>query len=324
MFQTASLIEGFVLYLHEERHSSRSTMRYYRVDLDQFASHLASADEQQDVDAKLRDADAKTIADYLQALEEQGYRPATVARKLATLRCFYKWLHERRLRGDNPMRRVAPPQRQAAAPKVVTMAQVDTLLSIPDNRTLLGARDRALIETMYSTGMLVSEIVGLNRGDLDEQRRLVHVTGRGGRRRVCPLASGTLASIRHYLEMLEAEQRHARKWAQQDDQNTPLFLNRHFDRLSTRSVRRKLDGYLAKAGLDPSISPHTLRHSFATHLLQQGVDVRSVQELLGHRSLSTTQIYSHLAALRRAEANPRPSTGSQSTGGATPQVHQLA
>ena len=176
---------------------------------------------------------------------------------------------------------------------------MEQLLAAPDNRETLGARDRAILETLYSTGVRVSELVDLNRNDLDMTGSTMHVRGKGKKERIVPMGSHAMAAIRHYMTLLEPDARFA-ELRQQSMVNpaVPLFVNKNGGRLSSRSVRRKLDKYLKGCGLDGTISPHTLRHSFATHLLDNGADLRSVQELLGHQSLSTTQVYTHLSSMR--------------------------
>jgi integrase/recombinase XerC len=183
------------------------------------------------------------------------------------------------------------------------MEQITKLLATPDDGTLLGARDRAMLEVLFSTGVRVSELVDLNFMDVDFEGRTLRVRGKGKKQRTAPIGETAMAAVKRYLDLRRADSRSA-----SFDQNA-LFVNKHGQRLSTRSVRRKLDKYLAEAGLDPTISPHTLRHSFATHLLNNGADLRSVQELLGHQSLSTTQIYTHLTTPRLKavydDAHPR-------------------
>jgi len=255
-------------------------------------------------------ADAMTIRGFLAHLDEFGYSPATTARKIATLRSFYKWLHKSDMVAANPMLLIRTPKQTKRLPKAITVEQVDTLLGMPDNRDTLGARDRAILETLYSTGVRVSELVDLNRNDLDQVEQTLRVRGKGRRERIVPLGSHALAAIRHYLTLLDPDKRFGKLREQAAvDPAVALFVNKNAGRLSSRSVRRKLDKYLRMAHLDPTISPHTLRHSFATHLLDNGADLRSVQELLGHQSLSTTQIYTHLSTtrLRNAyeEAHPR-------------------
>jgi integrase/recombinase XerC len=238
---------------------------------------------------------------YLAFLADQNYSPATMARKIATLRSFYKWALKRSLIENNPMTLIRTPRQSKRLPRAITVEQIERLLSAPDDTDVLGARDRAMLETLYSTGIRVSELVDLNIEDLDEQGEALRVRGKGKKERMVPLGSHALAAISHYKRTLLADDRYRESWGHTSD-DRPLFVNKHGGRLSSRSVRRKLDKYLRAVGLDPSISPHTLRHSFATHLLDNGADLRSVQELLGHQSLSTTQTYTHLTTQRLREA----------------------
>ena len=251
------------------------------------------------VTAAMLGADVDRIRSFLAHLGELNYSAATMARKIATLRSFHRWLAKCHLIESNPMLLIRTPRQSKRLPKAIDVEQVEKLLAAPDENTLLGARDRAILETLYSTGIRVSELVGLNRDGHDETGQALIVRGKGRRERIVPLGSHALAALRHYLNMLEAEQRQA---GVSYDPQAPLFINKHGTRLSTRSVRRKVSKYLQQAGLDPDISPHTLRHSFATHLLDNGADLRSVQELLGHQSLSTTQVYTHLTTQRMRQA----------------------
>ena len=271
---------------------------------------IASAVAHTSMDHRMAGADAMTIRGFLTHLDSFGYSPATTARKIATLRSFYKWLQKRGGIATNPMLLIRTPKQTKRLPKAITVEQIDKLLGMPDNRDTLGARDRAILETLYSTGVRVSELVDLNRNDLEMNDQALRIRGKGKKERMVPLGTHALAAIRHYLTLLEPDARFARLRERSiNEVNLPLFVNKNGGRLSSRSVRRKLDKYLTSAGLDPSISPHTLRHSFATHLLDNGADLRSVQELLGHQSLSTTQIYTHLSTMRLRtsynEAHPR-------------------
>ena len=334
------IIEEFMRYLLDERHFSPYTARCYGVDLRQYAEFLCdelniSASRQQEstvlakaldrarsgeagsqdvvatlgpatvTEAKLK-MDVAGIRKFLDHLSQQRYSPATMARKIATLRSFHRWLEKKSLISNNPMLMIRTPKQSKRLPKAIDVEQVEKLLSAPDDTNLLGARDRAIMETLYSTGIRVSELVGINRGDIDETGAALIVRGKGRRERIVPLGSHALAALRHYTAILDAE---TSTGPQGHDNGAPLFINKHGGRLSTRSVRRKVSKYLAQAGLDPNISPHTLRHSFATHLLDNGADLRSVQELLGHQSLSTTQVYTHLTASRMRDvyddAHPR-------------------
>lgn len=306
------LVQQFVDYLKHERHFSPYTARCYGADLRQYVEYLAGGpsieDRRDDMDdetigIKLLGADAMTIRGLLSHLDTFGYSPATTARKIATLRSFYKWMLKRGHVDTNPMLLIRTPKQTKRLPKAITVEHVEKLLSCPDNRDTLGARDRAILETLYSTGVRVSELVDLNRNDVSMTEQTMHVRGKGKKERIVPLGSHAMAAIRHYMTLLEPDPRFsAVRQQSMMDPATPLFVNKNGGRLSSRSVRRKLDKYLTAAGLDPTISPHTLRHSFATHLLDNGADLRSVQELLGHQSLSTTQVYTHLSSMRLRNA----------------------
>ena len=256
-----------------------------------------------DVDDKLRAVDADRVKLFLVFLGEQNYSKSTVARKLATLRSFYKFCMRRSIVQVHPLANIKTPKQDKALPKFLDVEQVNTLLSTPDNTTLLGTRDRAMLEVLYSTGVRVSELVSLNVDDVDFVASTIRICGKGKKQRISPVGPTALAAVQRYLEMRRADARSA------TFDPISLFINKHGQRISTRSVRRKLDKYLRQSGLDPSISPHTLRHSFATHMLNNGADLRSVQELLGHQSLSTTQIYTHLTTTRLKvaydQAHPR-------------------
>ena len=204
---------------------------------------------------------------------------------------------------DNKKKLKASSKQEQRLPKYLEMEQNTKLLHTPDDNTLLGSRDRAMLEVLFSTGVRVSELVDLNFQDVEFTAQTVRVRGKGKKQRTAPVGVTAIAALQKYIDLRRADPRSA-----SFDQEA-LFVNKHGQRLSTRSVRRKLDKYLAEAGLDPNISPHTLRHSFATHMLNNGADLRSVQELLGHQSLSTTQVYTHLTTprLKQAydEAHPR-------------------
>lgn len=326
------IIDAFLSYLTDERHFSPYTARCYGADLRQFVGYLADetgrpinqANEKAifdqiadnppsgagDVAGKIipntltgiiAQADVEMLRKYLAFLADQNYSPATMARKIATLRSFYKWALKRSLIDTNPMTLIRTPRQSKRLPRAISVEQIERLLSAPDDTDVLGARDRAMLETLYSTGIRVSELVDLNIEDLDEPGEALRVRGKGKKERLVPLGSHALAAISHYKRTLLNDERYRDAWAH-TSADRPLFINKHGGRLSSRSVRRKLDKYLRAVGLDPSISPHTLRHSFATHLLDNGADLRSVQELLGHQSLSTTQTYTHLTTQRLREA----------------------
>jgi integrase/recombinase XerC len=319
------LIDEFLNYLRFERHFSPHTAKCYAADLRQFCEFLAeqatSAEHstgmgyghdggggvatavapaavatQTEVRQALLAVDSEEVRRFLAFLRDQAYEKSTTARKLATLRSFYKFCVKRGHAASNPLASIRTPKQDKRLPKFLSEEEVRKLLETPDASTLLGARDRAMLETMYSTGVRVSELVDLNLADVDFVGECLHIRGKGKKQRITPIAPTALAWIRRYMDLRRADAR-----AAAFDQQA-VFVNKHGQRLSTRSVRRKLDKYLAVCGLDPTISPHTLRHSFATHMLNRGADLRSVQELLGHQSLSTTQIYTHVTTTRMKQA----------------------
>lgn len=331
--ESLPIVDAFLHYLLDERHFSPYTARCYGVDLRQYIEYLtdefnlnASAEHEAaayqratqrtpgsasangqvpdtlgppTITAAVLKADVKIIRSFLARLDEYQYSAATMARKIATLRSFHRWLDKNGIIDSNPMLLIRTPRQDKRLPKAIDVEQVEQLLAAPDDTELLGARDRAILETLYSTGIRVSELVSINLNDIDDAGQALIVRGKGKKERIVPLGSHALAALQHYTNML----RSSRQFADMaDTNNAPLFINKHGGRLSTRSVRRKVSKYLAQAGLDPDISPHTLRHSFATHLLDNGADLRSVQELLGHQSLSTTQVYTHLTTQRMREA----------------------
>ncbi|MDZ4755117.1 MAG: tyrosine recombinase XerC [Phycisphaerae bacterium] len=321
MHENLPIVSQFLSYLIDERHFSPYTSRCYGLDLRQYCDYLVErfgvkadeATEKSAVDhfdtvtarsantatAKIVSADLEIIRGFLAKMGEQNYSAATMARKIATLRSFHKWMEKRGFIQNNPMLMIRTPKQAKRLPKAITVDQVERLLSAPDDRDLLGARDRAILETLYSTGIRVSEVVGINRADVNDAGEAIIIRGKGRRERVVPLGSHALQALRHYVQMLDGELSKAGLAA---DPDAPLFVNKHGTRLSSRSVRRKVSKYLTQVGLDPDISPHTIRHSFATHLLDNGADLRSVQELLGHQSLSSTQVYTHLTSQRMRDA----------------------
>jgi integrase/recombinase XerC len=324
------VVQEFLNYLKFERRFSEHTAKCYGADLSQFGEFLAGALEPAEepismpgvraseagpatavatpvkpgVDELLIAVQTDSVRAYLAHLNGRHYSKATIARKLATLRSFYKFLVKRDRVSSNPVSAVRTPKQEKKLPRFLEYEDVKRLLETPPVNTWLGARDRAILETLYSTGIRVSELVALNMDDIDFLGEVVHIRGKGKKERISPISSSALQVIQHYMEF-----RNKRAQSNPNFESRVLFVNKHGRRLSTRSIRRKMDKYLKTAGLDPSISPHTLRHSFATHMLNNGADLRSVQELLGHQSLSTTQVYTHLTTRRLKEvyeeAHPR-------------------
>ncbi|MDW8262555.1 MAG: tyrosine recombinase XerC [Phycisphaerales bacterium] len=326
-----ALVRQFLDFLKLEKHFSDYTVKSYGADLAQFCQFLqgeiggehAQAARTNGIadlplDQKLTKVEPLTVREFLAYLYAQNYTKSTTARKLATLRSFYKFLIRRGMVSINPLSTIRTPKQEKRLPKCLDLEQVQKLLDAPGDADLLSARDKAMLEVLYSSGIRVSELVELEMGDLDLVEGVLRVRGKGRKDRITPIGSQAIKALQRYFELRKLDHR-----CQNSSSAQRVFLNKHGEALSTRSVRRKLDKYLAIAGLDPGISPHTLRHSFATHLLNNGADLRSVQELLGHQSLSTTQIYTHLTTTRmkqvydeahpRAHAEPIPHPAAPST-----------
>jgi integrase/recombinase XerC len=320
------LIDEFLNYLRFERHFSPHTAKCYAADLHQFCEflgenggggggdslgggyHPAAGGNGSAVatvapprslavaEVSLPAVETEDVQRFLAFLNERSYSKSTTARKLATLRSFYKFCLRRGHVQANPLATIRTPKQDKRLPKFLEEEEVRKLLETPDTNSLLGCRARAMLETMYSTGIRVSELVDLNVADVDFVGEALHVRGKGKKQRITPISPTALAWIKRYMELRRQDPKAAAS------NQEAVFINKYGQRLRTRSVRRKLDKYLAIAGLDPTISPHTLRHSFAMHMLSRGPDLRSVQELLGHQSLSTTQIYTHVTVNRMKQA----------------------
>ena len=292
------VINKFLEYISEQRNFSAHTVRAYQGDLEQFCGFLAGEPGEAEAAPRLSDrllavrpADVRA---YLATLRDGRYRKSTIARKLAALRSLYKFLIRNGQVASSPVAVVRTPRQGRRLPTCLDESQVDALLSAPtagddgDDTPagrMLRMRDRAILETIYSAGLRIGELTGLEIGDLDTHGGTLHVRGKGKKERLVPLGSVAAEAVEDYLRARAAAGGEATE---------ALFVNNRLGRLSARSVRRMLDKYLRQAGLPAGVTPHTLRHSFATHLLNRGADLRSVQELLGHKSISTTQIYTHL------------------------------
>ena len=284
--QTAT--NRFLRYLRIERNCSDLTIKSYREDLLILQEYLAETMGSCPSPGKITPRDLRT---YVAALHEAGYAKSSVARRLASLRSFFRFAQREGLCDTNPAKPLRNPRRERKLPHFLSGAQIGKLLAAPPKDQPLGLRDRAILETLYSAGLRVSELVGINMQDLDLEDGLVRVRGKGKKERLAPLGSHALRAIRRWNRARTS----LPSGKQQGESSIPLFLNKFGTRLTTRSVARMLEKYLKQTGLDLRTSPHTLRHSFATHLLDRGADIRSVQELLGHKSLVTTQIYTHVS-----------------------------
>jgi len=270
------VMDDFVDYLRVERNASENTVSAYSRDLRDLIDFLGD-----------RDVDKVGMGDlraFLKNLYQMGHCASTIGRKLATLRSFFVFTVREGLTEVNHARALRAPKREQRLPHLVDTGDIERLLDAP-KRDRLGLRDRAILEVLYSAGLRVSELVGLDDGDLDLEAGTVKVFGKGKRERLAPIG-------RYAVEALGA-------WLAVRGEEGAVFINYQGGRLSTRSVQKMLDKYIKVVGLDGATTPHSLRHSFATHLLDNGADIRSVQEMLGHLSIASTQIYTHVSKARQ-------------------------
>ncbi len=277
-------IDSLLDYLRTQRNFSEHTLRAYASDLAQFAGFFLDDGRKGPLDI-----DHLGVRRYLLMLRHRGYSGKTVARKISSARGLFRYLTHEGITAYSPFFAVKTPRGARTLPRVLGEQEIAALLAAPDARTELGRRDRALIETLYSTGIRNSELVTLNVGALDLIGGVAKVFGKGSRERFVPLGSYALRAIEEYLD---------KRTEPKATDDAPVFVNRFGKRLSDRGVRKILQKNLALAGLPSSVTPHTIRHSFATHLLDRGADLRAVQELLGHKNLSSTQVYTHVSTER--------------------------
>jgi integrase/recombinase XerC len=294
-------IDRFLQYLRVERNASNYTLKSYHEDLIALADYLAEA-----AGGKTPlpgDISVLDLRGYVAAMHEAGYAKATIARRLASLRSFFRFGQREGWTKSNPAKPLRNPRKGRSLPHFLSAEDIGRLLESPPANDPMGLRDRAILETMYSAGLRVSEVVGLNDGDLDFEADVLRIRGKGRRERLSPVGSYAIRALQRWLSLRKLSSR------EPSGPSAPVFVNKFGRRLTTRSVARMLEKYLKTSGLDARTTPHSLRHSFATHLLDRGADIRSVQELLGHKSLVTTQIYTHVSssALRKAygKAHPR-------------------
>ena len=278
-------VDRFLQFLEAEKNASPHTIKNYRSDLIEFFRFLGKA--------SLNEINYLSIRRFLAYLKEKEFLRSTVSRKLACLKSFFKYLTREHLLNANPASGIATPKRERRLPSFLETQEVEHLLESTQGDKWEIKRDRAILEILYSSGIRVSELVGLNEEDMDLLSNLLKVRGKGKKERIVPIGSCATQATKAYLDALPA---HAESRLQ------PLLLNRQKTRLTDRSVRRIILKCAKRAAIKKEISPHTLRHTFATHLLDRGADLRSVQELLGHAHLSTTQIYTHVSAKRLKEA----------------------
>jgi len=268
-------VDKFLSYLEIEKNYSAHTIINYKVDLVEFFAFIG--------DTPIKQISYLHLRKFLAQLRTKNHR--TVARKLSSIRSIFKFLFREGLIKDNPAGLLVTPRLDKILPKFLSEKEITQLVEAPKPDKLSGKRDRAILEALYSTGIRVSELVSLNIDSIDTISNIVKVLGKGKKERIVPIGDKAIIAIRNYLDSRKSN-------------NKALFLNKNGTRLTDRSVRNILDKYIRQTSILMHVSPHVMRHSFATHLLNRGADLRAVQELLGHANLSTTQIYTHVTTER--------------------------
>jgi integrase/recombinase XerC len=314
-------LQAFLEYLVRNRNVSAHTARAYESDLRQFLHHVATIAGVKPRDVAPAALDRGAVRSFLAELHAAGLSRATSARKLAAIRTFLRYLRREELVEGDPGSLVATPKREVRMPAHLSEQEMATLLEMPSTGDPLGRRDRAILELFYASGLRLSELAGLDVDDVNLRARMARVLGKGGKERLVPFNGSTATAIRQYLPDRESlvsssgvgdygrNDRQPKSGHYGRQAREPLFVNYRGSRLSTRSIDRLVRRYVAACSSRLGISPHALRHSFATHLLQRGADLRAIQELLGHARLSTTQRYTHVNAAQLLEtyrkAHPR-------------------
>lgn len=274
-------LEGFIAYLKHEKNASPHTLYNYKGDLLQFGRYLENKK------LNLGDIDNIILRGFLAVLYERGEKKSTVGRKLAAIRSFFSFCVRKGWMDDNPAKVVSTPRLDKTVPSFLSEEEMQEFLDLPKSSKPLDKRDKAMLEMLYATGIRVSELVGVCLDDVKFTERLIRIRGKGKKERLVPFGRMAEESLRSYLRV--------RPLLKKDrTEETALFLNYRGQKLSTRSVERTVDKYIRRSAVRRKISPHSLRHSFASHLLSRGADLRIIQELLGHESLATTQKYTHL------------------------------
>jgi integrase/recombinase XerC len=294
------LLEHYFEHLRYERNASEHTMRNYRIDLGQFYDHLAPPDPRTGArrEFDIKQIDHITIREWLTVLHAEKKKKSSIARKLAALRTFFQFLLREGIVEKNQAKLVATPRQEKSLPTYLSVEDMVRFIETPDIESDLGKRDRAILEMLYGTGMRVSELTKLNLRDIDFKNKMVKVTGKRRKERIIPFTEPARDATLLYLTVRNSFL-HNSPITERDD--NAVFLNYQGTRITTRSVGRMVDKYILLCAGIHNISPHSLRHSFATHLLDNGADLRHIQELLGHARISTTQIYTHVSMERLIE-----------------------
>ncbi len=276
MISFSHYVDRFLNYITIEKNYSTHTSANYKIDLKEFETFLKARGN-----TDIKDIDYFLLRKFLSTLSERNLDKRTLSRKISTLKSFFKFILREGLIKNNPAASLIYPRLDKPLPKFLTENEVKNILELPSGKELTDLRDKAILEFLYSTGARVSEMVSLTKDSLDLISGIAKVKGKGRKERLLPLGEPAIVSLKDYLD-------------RRSDTNKALFLNKRGTILTDRGVRLIIDKYIKKAALSLKVSPHTFRHSFATHLLNRGADLRSVQELLGHSSISTTQVYTHL------------------------------
>ncbi len=293
----ANYVEEFIHYLAVERGLAQNTLESYGRDLQQFHVYLKNSNLE-----LLRDSSRNIILNYLNTLQAKGRAVSTISRNLAAIKSFYQYLVRQRYLEKDPAANLESPKLEKKLPKILTVGEVEELLKQPNNFMPGGIRDKAMLELLYATGIRVSELISLNSADINLDMGYIKCYGRGSKERVVPLGSIAAKCVQEYITK-------GRPKLVRTYDELALFVNHHGNRLTRQGFWKIIKKYAQEANITKDITPHTLRHSFATHLLENGADLRSVQEMLGHADISTTQIYTHVTKNRLKEvydkAHPR-------------------
>jgi integrase/recombinase XerC len=318
MMAASGHLKAFLQYLRLNRNVSPHTVRAYESDVTQFVNHVAAARGVKRGDLESAALDRAAIRSFLGAIHQQHQSRATAARKLAAVRTFLRYLRREDVIEGDPGALVATPKREVRMPAHLSEGEMEQLLSAPDTSDPLGRRDRAILELFYASGLRLSELAGLDLEDVNLSAKMVRVMGKGAKERLVPFNSSTASAVRAYLkdrETIVREHPAVGTFGRRRRRN-PVFVNYRGTALGTRSIDRLVRKHVAACSARLGVSPHALRHSFATHLLQRGADLRAIQELLGHARLSTTQRYTHVNAAQLLDvyekAHPRARKGAGS------------
>lgn len=280
----------YLHFLTIERGLAQNTRKSYQRDLEKYLAFLKKKGIKE-----WQAVDRFVVVQFLQELQEEKKSPATITRMVTSLRRFHQFLRQERFTDHDPMQHIDSPKKVQKLPDTLSLQEVEQLIETPDTKEILGIRDRAILEVMYATGLRVSELIGLKLNDLHLSMGLLQTLGKGDKERIVPLGDLAIQWIECYLEESRPLLTSKRP------EETHLFVNNHGKGLSRQGIWKNLKALVRKAGIHKNVTPHTLRHSFATHLLENGADLRTVQELLGHADISTTQIYTHITKKRMTE-----------------------